>query len=116
MPNNFYDCGDIDHQYGCKCKETPKEAPKQEWCKHASINPITKTPVVSIWPLPTDTQFCPICSAPRPKPLSKQERLAIYLYQEFQDMHKEQLFEAQRNVQHHYMELAGKVLKWMEAQ
>ena len=137
------DCGDMDHQYGCDCKKPPKETPthvhkhpnytnnecdcstektpkqtgfsgnvkdsSQKIIFHASLDcPYTHKE------FPSDWLYCPFCAAPKPKPLSLEERLAQYLYEEFEDKHKVRLFEVERVVQDHYMKLAGKVIAWLK--
>lgn len=101
---------------------SPKESPKQEWCEHLKL-------IDEQWHyfLPDgcgeyyrdvvkDWDICPVkgCHAPRPKSLTTQERLAQYLYEEFQDANKNELFDSARAIQHHYMELSGKVINWIK--
>ena len=109
-------CKGHDHLNECDCspKQTGfsgnvKDSSQKTIVLHNSIDcQFTHTEFPKNW------FYCPYCAAAKLKPLSLEERLAQYLYEEFEDKHKVRLFEVERPVQAHYMKLAGKVITWLK--
>lgn len=122
------DCPDMEAKERTYCSypcshfpETPpKETPKQKWCEHCvwySGNWAFNSNGHYLFTGLNNWDICPVkgCHAPRPVTLTTQERLAQYLYEEcVARIETTNFFDAERPVQAHYMDLSGKVIKWLE--